>query len=114
MSAQVEILHGDGSIETHSIEGPATIGRALEADIPIPDARDLAPEHLQLFPEPDGVRVELKDQAAAPAYVGGKVFQGGRLPWGAELSVGGLRFRVLPKKHSRGAGLGSIFALIAI
>lgn len=112
MKVLVEIVHADGSIETFPVNREtATLGRSLEADISIPDARDLEPQHIRLRPEPAGCNVDVLDSARTPVLVAGKAFYAGRLPWGAELVVGDLRVRILSGESKSAIGLSTILSL---
>lgn len=114
MNFRVEILHEDGSIETFAPERPiVTIGRSLEADVSIPDARDLEPEHVRLKPTPRTCGVEVASAARTPVLVAGRPIQTGDVPWGGELKIGSLRVRLLREKESRGLSLVS-WALVAL
>ncbi|HBQ15947.1 MAG: FHA domain-containing protein [Sandaracinaceae bacterium] len=102
MECWVEIIREDGTLERQRIEGEqVTVGRSPAAGIPIPDARDLEPEHLMLAPRADGCWVAVAQGAGTPVFAGGQPFQHGMLGWGAELQVGNLKLRVtdqLPKE----------------
>ncbi len=55
MDAWVEIVREDGTLERQRLEGErVTLGRSPAANVPIPDARDLEPEHLMIAPRSDG------------------------------------------------------------
>lgn len=102
MDAWLEIIREDGTLERQRIEGEqVTVGRSPGAGIPIPDARDLEPEHLLLAPRPDGCWVAVAQGASAPVRVRGEVFQQGMVSWGTEIEAGRLRLKVtdqLPKE----------------
>lgn len=98
MEAFVEIIREDGSLERTRIEGDQiTIGRSPTAGIPLPDQRDLEPEHLLVAPRGDGCWVACNQDAQATAKVNGQPFQHGMVAWGTTLEVGGLKIRVTDK-----------------
>jgi hypothetical protein len=103
MEAYVEIIREDGSLERHRIEGDqVTVGRSPTAGVPIPDGRDLEPEHLLIAPRGDGCWVAVAQGARVPAKVRGQIFQHGMLAWGTEIEIGSIRVRVtdsLPKEQ---------------
>ena len=102
MDSWLEIIREDGTLERQRIEGEqATVGRSPAAAIPIPDARNLEPEHFLIAPRPDGCWVAVAQGAATPVRVRGEPFQQGMLAWGTEIEVGNLRLKVtdeLPKE----------------
>lgn len=98
MEAYVEIIREDGTLERTRVEGEQiTVGRSATAGIALPDARDLEPEHLLIAPRGDGCWVAVAQGAKVGAKVGGQPFQHGMVAWGAEIEVGGLRFRLSDK-----------------
>ncbi|MCA9581502.1 MAG: hypothetical protein KC416_06885 [Myxococcales bacterium] len=89
MDARIEVVLDDGSSESYLLEGEQSVlGRALTANIAIPDARDLEPEHFLLKPQFDGCWVGVAQGARTPTLVAGKPFESGLLPWGTEIQVG--------------------------
>ncbi|HJL19175.1 MAG TPA: FHA domain-containing protein [Sandaracinaceae bacterium LLY-WYZ-13_1] len=102
MDAWLEIIREDGTLERQRLEGErVTVGRSPSAGVPLPDARDLEPEHLMIAPRGDGCWVAVAQGAQVPAYVGGEPFQHGMLAWGTEIRIAGLRLKVtdqLPKE----------------
>ncbi len=103
MEAYVEVLREDGSLERLRIEGEQiTVGRSPTAGVPLPDARDLEPEHLLIAPRGDGCWVAVAQNAAVPVRVRGEPFQHGMLAWGTEIDLGSMRLRItdrLPKEQ---------------
>lgn len=98
MEAYVEVIREDGTLERTRIEGEQiTVGRSPTAGVPLPDARDLEPEHLLIAPRGEGCWVAIAQGAKIGAKVGGQPFQHGMVAWGSEIEVGGLRFRVTDK-----------------
>lgn len=102
MDCWIEIIREDGTLERQHIEGErVTLGRSPSAGVPIPDARDLEPEHLMIAPRADGCWVAVAQGARAGATVRGQPFEHGMVAWGAEIEVGNLKLRVtdrLPKE----------------
>jgi hypothetical protein len=77
------------------------VGRSPAAGVPIPDARDLEPEHLMIAPRADGCWVAVAQDARGEVRVRGESFRHGILAWGTELEVGGLKLKItdeLPKE----------------
>jgi hypothetical protein len=103
MEAYLEIIREDGSLERHRIEGDqVTVGRSPTAGIPVPDGRDLEPEHLLIAPRGDGCWVAVAQGAKVPARVRGELFQHGMVAWGTEIEIGTIKFKVtdsLPKEQ---------------
>ena len=98
MEAYVEVIREDGTLERTRIEGEQiTVGRSPTAGVPLPDARDLEPEHLLIAPRGEGCWVAIAQGSKVGAKVGGQPFQHGMVAWGSEIEVGGLRFRVTDK-----------------
>lgn len=98
MEAYVEVIREDGTLERTRIEGEQiTVGRSPTAGVPLPDARDLEPEHLLIAPRGEGCWVAIAQGAKIGAKVRGQPFQHGMVAWGSEIEVGGLRFRVTDK-----------------
>lgn len=106
MDCWIEIIREDGTLERQALdESRVTVGRSPTAGIPIPDARDLEPEHLMVAPRADGCWVAVAQGAQAPVLVRGQPFDHGMLAWGTELQVGNLKLRVtdtLPKEKKVG------------
>ena len=102
MDAWVEIIREDGTLERQRLEGERiTVGRSPAAGVPIPDARDLEPEHLMIAPRGDGCWVAVAQGAGAEVRVRGEAFQHGILAWGTEIEVAGLKLKItdeLPKE----------------
>ena len=60
MEAYVEVIREDGSLERHRIEkDQITVGKSPTAGVPIPDGRDLEPEHLLIAPRGEGCDASL-------------------------------------------------------
>lgn len=101
MDAWLEIVREDGTLERQRLEGEKiTVGRSPSAGIPIPDARDLDPEHLLVAPRGEGCWVAVAQGASTPVIVGGNRFEHGMLAWNTELTVGKLKLKLadsLPK-----------------
>jgi hypothetical protein len=98
MEAYVEVIREDGTLERTRIEGEQiTVGRSPTAGVPLPDARDLEPEHLLIAPRGEGCWVAIAQGAKIGAKVRGQPFQHGMVEWGSEIEIGGLRFKVTDK-----------------
>lgn len=106
MEAWLEIIREDGTLERQRLEGERiTVGRSPSAGIPIPDARNIDPEHLLLAPRGEGCWVAVAQNASLPVYVRGEVFQHGMVSWGTELTIGNLKLKItdsLPKEKKSG------------
>jgi hypothetical protein len=106
LDAWLEIIREDGTLERLRLEGERiTVGRSPTATVPIPDARDLEPEHLMIAPRADGCWVAVAQGATVPVIVRGDPFQHGMLAWGTELSIANLKLRIadrLPKEQKTG------------
>jgi hypothetical protein len=117
MEAYVEVIREDGTLERTRIEGEQiTVGRSPTAGIPLPDARDLEPEHLLIAPRGEGCWVAIAQGAKIQAKVRGQPFQHGMVEWGSEVEIGGLRFRVTdkpPQEQSKGKSQASPLVIIA-
>ena len=88
MDAWIEIVREDGTLERLRLEGEqVTVGRSPGAGVPIPDSRDLDPEHLMIAPRSDGCWVAVTKGASAPVRVRGEPFDHGMLAWGTEMEV---------------------------
>ncbi|HHH28491.1 MAG TPA: hypothetical protein ENK57_09115 [Polyangiaceae bacterium] len=102
MDTWLEIVREDGSLERQPLEGErVTIGRSPSAGVPIPDARDLDPEHMMLSPRSDGCWVAVAQGASTEVRVRGELFNHGILAYGTEIEVAGLKLRItdrLPKE----------------
>ncbi|MFK7989585.1 MAG: FHA domain-containing protein [Sandaracinaceae bacterium] len=102
MDCWIEIIREDGTLERQRIEGErVTLGRSPSAGVPIPDARDLEPEHLMIAPRADGCWVAVAQGARVGATVRGQPFEHGMVAWGAEIEIANLKLRVtdrLPKE----------------
>lgn len=98
MEAFVEIIREDGSLERTRIEGDQiTVGRSPTAGVPLPDLRDLEPEHLLIAPRGDGCWIACNQEARMQAKVNGQPFQHGMVAWGTELELAGIKIRVTDK-----------------
>jgi hypothetical protein len=98
MEAFVEIIREDGSLERTRVEGDQiTIGRSPTAGIPLPDLRDLEPEHLLVAPRGEGCWVAINQEAKQQAKVNGQPFQHGMVAWGTEIELAGIKLRVTDK-----------------
>jgi len=98
MEAFVEIIREDGSLERTRIEGDQiTVGRSPTAGIPLPDLRDLEPEHLLIAPRGEGCWIACNQDARQQAKVGGQPFQHGMVAWGTEVELAGIKIRVTDK-----------------
>lgn len=106
MDAWLEIIREDGTLERQRLEGERiTVGRSPAATIPIPDARQLDPEHLMLAPRSEGCWVAVAQNASIPVQVRGEPFQHGVVAWNTDLVIGTLRLRIadhLPKEQKAG------------
>ncbi|MCA9603622.1 MAG: FHA domain-containing protein [Polyangiales bacterium] len=91
MDPRIEVVYADGTSESFVLEKEEVVlGRSLEADISIPDARELEPQHLMLKRQQGGCWVAAAQGAQTPTLVSAKPFQSGQLPWGSELQIGPL------------------------
>lgn len=117
MEAYVEVIREDGTLERTRIEGEQiTVGRSPTAGVPLPDARDLEPEHLLIAPRGEGCWVAIAQGAKVAAKVRGQPFQHGMIAWGSEIEIGGLRFRVTdkpPQAEAKGKSQASPLVIIA-
>ena len=117
MDAWLEIVREDGTLERQRLEGERiTVGRSPGAGVPLPDARDLEPEHLMIAPRSDGCWVAVAQGAQVPAVVRGEPFQHGMLAWGTEIVLGNIKLKVtdqLPKEKKEGDQKVSAPVLIA-
>lgn len=106
MEAYVEVIREDGSLERHRIENDQiTVGKSPTAGVPIPDGRDLEPEHLLIAPRGEGCWVAIAQGARVVAKVRGEAFQHGMVAWGTEIEIGSLKIKVtdsLPKESKDG------------
>jgi len=102
MDAWIEIVREDGSLERQHLDGEkVTVGRSPGAGVPIPDARNLDPEHMMIAPRSDGCWVAVAQGATAEVRVRGEVFNHGILAYGTEIEVAGLKLKItdeLPKE----------------
>ena len=116
MEAYVEVIREDGTLERTRIEGEQiTVGRSPTAGIPLPDARDLEPEHLLIAPRGEGCWVAIAQGSKVAAKVRGQPFQHGMVEWGSEIEIGGLRFRVTDKPpQEQGKARGSTSPIVII
>ncbi|AKF11665.1 FHA domain-containing protein [Sandaracinus amylolyticus] len=116
MEAYVEVIREDGSLERHRIEGDQiTVGKSPTAGVPIPDGRDLEPEHLLIAPRGEGCWVAIAQGSRVQAKVRGEAFQHGMVAWGTEIEIGGLKIKVtdsLPKEKKDGEQKTSPVVLI--
>ena len=107
MEAWLEIVREDGTLERQRLEGERiTVGRSPAATIPIPDARNLDPEHLMLSPRGEGCWVAVAQGASVPVMVRGAPFQHGIVAWNTELTIGNLKLKIadsLPKEKKAGS-----------
>jgi len=117
MEAYVEVIREDGTLERTRIEGEQiTVGRSPTASVPLPDARDLEPEHLLIAPRGEGCWVAIAQGAKIQAKVRGQPFQHGMVQWGSEIEIVGLRFRVTdkpPQAEAKGKSQASPLVIIA-
>ena len=68
----IEITREDGSLERVRIDKPQiTLGRAPHAGVPVPDARELEPEHLFIQPLGESCWVSVAQGARTPVMIGG-------------------------------------------
>lgn len=118
MEAYVEIIREDGTLERQRIEGDqVTVGRSPTAGVPIPDARDIEPEHLLIAPRGEGCWVAIAQGAKLTAKVRGEAFQHGMVAWGTEIELGKLKLRItdsLPKEKGSGDESGRPSPVIMI
>ncbi len=107
MDAYVEVIREDGTLERHRIEGDQiTVGRSPTAGVPIPDARDLEPEHLRRAPRGEGCWVALAQGSKIGARVRGAAFQHGMVAWGTEIEIGKFKIRITDQLASEKKGGG--------
>lgn len=89
MDPRIEVVFADGTSETFTLDkDEIVLGRAVDANIAIPDARELEAQHLLLRKQNDGCWVAVAQGAQTPTLVSGKPFQSGVLPWGSEIQIG--------------------------
>ncbi len=97
MSGFIEIAEGTGEPRQVELLGPTSVGAGPGADVTIPGSA-LAPRHLTLEPSDGGCLVVTLPEATLPLLVEGMTHEGGLVPWGAELSVGDVRIRLLGER----------------
>lgn len=91
MDTRIDVVYKDGSSEPYLAAGESFIvGRSLEAQVSIPDARELEMEHLRITPDIDGCHVAVNPQASAQATVSGAPLRDGAYEWGTEIEIGDL------------------------
>jgi hypothetical protein len=89
MDPRIEVVFADGTSESFVLDKDEIIlGRAVDANIAIPDGRELEPQHLLLRKQADGCWVAVAQGAQTATLVSGKAFQSGVLPWGTEIQIG--------------------------
>ncbi len=95
MEGYLEIIHADGKIEQHPLlYARMTVGRSIDASIPLPEVHELEPLHLLLAPRGDGCWVSSAKDARTRTMWQGHVFENGLVPWGNELDAGSVTFRL--------------------
>jgi hypothetical protein len=91
----LEVIRADGRLDRHAIQSDrVTVGSAEEANIHIDGAAELEPLHLLLSPRDDGCWVSAARDARVTARRNGRLFENGVIPWGGELDVGAVMFRL--------------------
>ena len=91
----VDISYPDGASASHQIAADqATIGAAVEADVRIRDAPEIAPVQLLAVERTDGCWLASARDAQVQPLRRGKPFEHGLVPWGTELDIGSVVVRV--------------------
>ena len=91
----LEIIRADGRVDRRPLDRErVTVGRDPGAEIALVDAPELEPFHLLLAPREDGCWVSVARTARTAARQAGATFENGLVPWGAELDVGAVTFRL--------------------
>jgi hypothetical protein len=91
----LEVIRADGRIQRHELAAErVTVGGGPSAAVHIPDAPELEPLHLLLAPREDGCWVSAARTARTEARHGGRLFENGLVPWGGEVDVGAVTFRL--------------------
>lgn len=107
MHAYVEVIRADGRTQVRPLDGEQiTVGSGVEAGLSLPDAAELERVHLLLAPRNEGCWVSVAQGAETAAWVAGRKHENGMLPWGAELDVGSITFRInhaVVEEHKRQA-----------
>ncbi|MEM9189036.1 MAG: hypothetical protein AAGF12_07660 [Myxococcota bacterium] len=112
MAGNVEVCFPDGSVEVYPLGTAAVVGRALHAEVSIPDARELHPEHVRLEPRRAGCAVV--SAAHAQVVVAGQPFTSGELPWGAEVELPGIRLRLVEPTNEGGTAMGVFLSILLL
>jgi hypothetical protein len=95
MDGYLEIIRADGKVEQHPLlYTRVTVGRSIDASIPLPDVPELEPLHLLLAPRDDGCWVSSAKGARTKTMWQGRIFENGLVPWGSELDAGSVTFRL--------------------
>ena len=95
MDPHAEVVYPDGTAELFRLTGERpTLGRSPAVAVPLPDVRELEPEHVALVPQQDGCWVAAARAAAVPVELNGAPLKPGIVPWGSELRIGPVRVRV--------------------
>ncbi len=116
MKAQLRIKHSDGSESTHPMAGARlVVGTGPDADVALPDARDLEAQHLLLAPREEGCWVGVVSGARTPAVIGDVIHTDGVVPWGTTIAIGALRVSVERDADAKeGLGRAPILAAMIV
>lgn len=99
MDGYLEIIHADGKIEQHPLlYARVTVGRSIDASIPLPEVPELEPLHLLLAPRDDGCWVSSAKDARTRTMWQGRIFENGLVPWGSELDAGSVTLRLSSRR----------------
>ncbi len=104
MKAFIEITQSNRTTFRRPLEGSKiSLGRSSRCDISLPEEQQLQAEHLLIIPEKTGCQVELASQAPTSFSFQGQPMQKGLIPWGEDIYVDKIRFRMVrgPSKTDR-------------
>lgn len=115
--AIIQVNWADGRVVERVFDGETVvIGSGAEANFLITNAPEVAPAHLLIIPRDDECWASSVRDARVPVMYGGKIFENGKIPWGAEIDIGSLTVRVLrsgeaKKSKIRLIAMGAVIAL---
>ncbi len=116
MSLEVEVNYADGTRQSHTFtQDRVLVGRGERADLDVRLAPEIDEEHLLLIPRRNGCWVAAAAHVRVQPMYGGKPFEHGLLPWGAELDVGSVTITVRPgAAEKRSVSLWYVVALLPL
>ncbi|MBN1656258.1 MAG: hypothetical protein JXA30_20985 [Deltaproteobacteria bacterium] len=96
MKALIEITPPHRASHRRALSGKkVSVGRGSNCDISLPEERELLEEHFFIFLLDSGCKVALSPQASTLVSYQGRSFRDGHIPWGEEIFVVGIRFRLM-------------------